>query len=111
MPKPASNRLDKLTAAAFATAAIALLAAPSPARAESGPPGPPPIPEEAFTACQSKSEGAACSVDFRDRAIEGTCARAPSDARLACRPNEPPPPPPGPPPPQSRSRAPKARAA
>jgi hypothetical protein len=56
--------------------------------------GPPP---EAFTACDGKADGDACSVTFHDNtAHAGTC-EAPhheSDGkRLACRPNDLPPPP------------------
>jgi len=57
--------------------------------------GPPPIPAEAYAACESKSAGEACSLQFRDLKIEGTCAQAPSGDRLACRPNHMPSPPPG----------------
>jgi hypothetical protein len=74
---------------------LAIVAALLLASAE--PPAPPPIPEEAFAACSGKSKGDACSVTFRDRTIDGTCAEPPpgvSDPRLACRPNGPPPGPP-----------------
>lgn len=53
--------------------------------------GPPPLPAEAYTACESKSSGDACSVQIRDRTIEGTCTAHPSDQRLFCRPSGPPP--------------------
>lgn len=53
--------------------------------------GPPSPPAEAYTACESKSSGDACTVQFRDRTIEGTCTAHPSDQRLVCRPNGPPP--------------------
>lgn len=46
--------------------------------------GPPP---EALAACEDKSEGDACSVEFRGRTIEGTCKSGPSDDdALACMP-------------------------
>ncbi|ATB26810.1 hypothetical protein [Melittangium boletus] len=51
--------------------------------------GPPP---EAIEACASKSQGATCTVTFRDRQVEGTCD-ALGDT-LACRPAHPPGPPP-----------------
>ena len=48
------------------------------------PHGPPP---EAITACNNKTEGATCSVQFRDRTIEGTCKNGPDgNGPLACAP-------------------------
>jgi hypothetical protein len=50
---------------------------------------PPQMPEEAFTACEGKSAGDACTVQRENVAEEGTCAAAPEgegDARLSCRP-------------------------
>ncbi len=55
------------------------------------PPSPPP---EAFTACDGKASGDACSVQIHDHTIAGTCDTPPGESRLACRPNGPPPPPP-----------------
>jgi hypothetical protein len=52
---------------------------------------PPPF---AFEACDEKAEAEACSVQFHDRELTGTCTTF-SDERLFCRPNAPPPPPPG----------------
>jgi hypothetical protein len=44
-------------------------------------------PEEAYTACESLSEGDTCKVTFNDHAIDGTCAADTSqDDRLFCRP-------------------------
>jgi hypothetical protein len=62
-----------------------------PAGADNGPPPPPP---EAYASCQSRAQGDACSVQFGDRTIEGTCMPDPSDGRLFCRPSGPPPRPP-----------------
>lgn len=56
--------------------------------------GPPP---EAIAACEDKSEGDACSVEFRGRTIDGKCVNGPSaDDALACMPEggRPPGPPP-----------------
>ena len=65
------------------------------ARGEEPPPGPPPIPAEAFQACDGKTEGAPCEVKFRGEALSGTCVPAPTnpDKRLVCRPRNPPRPP------------------
>lgn len=57
-------------------------------------PGPPPQhhgpPPEAFTACESKAAGDACTVTFGSESIAGHCAAPPSGASestLACRPD------------------------
>jgi len=57
--------------------------------------GPPP---EAFTACDAKAVGDACSVTFGDKDHAGTCVTPPAgapDARIVCLPKDMPPPPPG----------------
>ncbi|MFT3773352.1 MAG: hypothetical protein QM820_48855 [Minicystis sp.] len=54
-------------------------------------------PPEAFTACDGKAKGDACSVQIHDHTLQGTCDAPPNESRLACRPNHPPPPH-GPPP-------------
>lgn len=69
------------------TAGVAVLAG----SAAASPPTPPP---EAFTACEGKARGDACTVQLRDRAINGVCDAPPGESRLACRPDGPPPPPP-----------------
>ena len=56
---------------------------------------PPPLPAEAYTACDSKAEGDACTVTMHDHTIRGTCATMPKETKLHCRPSGPPP---GPPP-------------
>ncbi len=71
-------------------ACIALASVQYVAAAENGPP---PLPEEAFAACQSKTEGEACSVQLKDHELKGTCSKHPSDARLFCRPSGHPKPP------------------
>ena len=77
---------------AFAVAAsVALAAAPPAARAD----GRPPLPPEAYAACDSKTDGSACSVKIFEREISGTCVKDQDGSRLFCRPNELPPPPPG----------------
>jgi hypothetical protein len=50
-------------------------------------------PQEAFDACKSSQQGAACSVDFHGHTMTGTC-EAFGDEGLACRPDHPPGPPP-----------------
>jgi hypothetical protein len=70
-----------------ALAGTALAAAPPP------PPGPPP---EAFTACEGKVVRTACTVQFQDRVMSGSCDALPGESRLACHPTDMPPP--GPPP-------------
>jgi hypothetical protein len=51
-------------------------------------------PPEAFSACSGKSQGAACSLTFHERTLQGVCV-APPDDDLFCMPNEMPPPPEG----------------
>ena len=53
-------------------------------------------PPEAIKACETHAPGDACTVEFPDRTIEGTCREAPDggEGPLACVPNRPPPPPP-----------------
>ena len=55
--------------------------------------GPPPIPQEAYAACDSKAAGDACSVRFAGQDLKGTCTTEPSGSRLVCLPNDRPPPP------------------
>ncbi|MDP9152192.1 MAG: hypothetical protein M3O36_19880 [Myxococcota bacterium] len=54
--------------------------------------GPPPLPPEAYAACDTKREGDTCSVQIRDREIQGTCTAGDTAGRLFCRPSGPPPP-------------------
>jgi hypothetical protein len=49
------------------------------------------VPPEAFSACEGKKNADECSVELRDRTIEGACA-ADDQNRLFCRPARPPPP-------------------
>jgi hypothetical protein len=51
----------------------------------------PPLPPEAYAACDSKREGDACSVQFREHEIHGTCAPAEGSGKLFCRPSDLPP--------------------
>jgi hypothetical protein len=52
-------------------------------------------PQEAFDACKSLTEGAACSVSFRGQTMNGTCRKGPhGESELACVPERPPGPPP-----------------
>jgi hypothetical protein len=57
--------------------------------------GGPPLPPEAYAACESKSAGDACTVNIHGSDLAGTCAAGPDDARLFCRLSAPPPRPPG----------------
>ena len=82
-----SNYLKILVTGTLALGGIGLAAA---ANAD----GPPPLPDEAYAACQSKSSGDACKVQLGGHTMEGSCAAHPADGRLFCRPNGPPPPPP-----------------
>jgi hypothetical protein len=61
----------------------------------------PPLPPEAYAACESKKFGDACSVSFQKDKLEGTCA-ASDEGKLFCRLARPPPPPDGAPPPGDR---------
>jgi len=56
--------------------------------------GPPPLPEEAFAACQGKSAGDACTTKMRDHTEDGTCVTERSGTRVFCMPKRPPGPPP-----------------
>ncbi|MET0591485.1 MAG: hypothetical protein ABW133_02220 [Polyangiaceae bacterium] len=56
--------------------------------------GPPPLPPEAYAACQSKNAGDACGVQFNGHEMTGVCTSHPTDGRLFCMPNRPPGPPP-----------------
>ena len=89
-----SQRIPRIARASFtlagAAAVILSYSEPRIATAQSGPPS---IPQEAYASCESKSDGDACSVRFRDMEIKGTCTKEPSGSKLFCRPNEMPPPP------------------
>jgi hypothetical protein len=86
--------ITRALAGAGLTFGLALAASSSSALAcPDGPPGPP--PPEAFTACENKARGDACTVQIHDRTVSGTYDSPPDQSRLACRPNGPPPPPPG----------------
>ena len=58
------------------------------ANAEANPPAP---PSEAFTACDGKARGDACTVQVHDHTMNGVCDAPPGESRLACRPSGPPP--------------------
>lgn len=85
-----------ITAGITAGSTCAMLAVVSSlAFAQEPPPGPPrEPPPEAFTACESKTAGEACTVSFHDREIHGVCETERDGKRLFCRPEGPPPPPP-----------------
>jgi hypothetical protein len=54
--------------------------------------GPRELPKEAYTACEGKNSGDACSVKFGEREQTGKCEAPPqgaSDTRLSCRPERP----------------------
>jgi hypothetical protein len=89
---PTSNRTSRLVTGLALAAGLGLVALASQAGAQQPPHhGPPP---EAFTACDGKAKGDACSVQIHDTTVAGVCDAPPSETRLACRPNHPPPPPP-----------------
>lgn len=52
---------------------------------------PPAPPEPAFTACEAKAAGDACSAQLGDRTLAGTCRAHPAAGRLFCMPDHPPP--------------------
>ncbi len=56
--------------------------------------GPPPLPPEAYAACESKADGDACTVQLGDREAHGKCAPDREGKGLFCRLDGPPPPPP-----------------
>jgi hypothetical protein len=87
-----SNAFRRFGVAFVACSGIALTAAAQ--SRDQRPDGPPPTPPpEAFTACEQKSEGAACTVQFDGHTINGTCSQW-QDQKLFCRPERPPGPPP-----------------
>jgi hypothetical protein len=77
------SRLSLAGAALFVD--LALAAAPRRAGAD----GPPPLPPEAYVACESKNAGDACVVQVRDIELHGTCASEPTTGKLFCRPQFP----------------------
>ena len=86
-------RIVTLTSLLCLSLASVVLAEPASHRDQDRPPPhgrrPPP---EAFSACEGKSEGAECTVSFRERTLEGVCVAPESDS-LFCMPNDLPPPP------------------
>ncbi len=84
-------RQQSLLRSLLALSAVTTLLAVAVA-AEADPPAP---PAEAYTACDSKAEGDACTVTIHEHTITGTCATLPKETKLHCRPSGPPP---GPPP-------------
>lgn len=76
----------------FVAAGLGIIALAATALAD--PPHPPGPPPEAFTACDGKAAGDACSVSLHGTEVAGTCSTPPGNQALACRPNRPPPPPP-----------------
>jgi hypothetical protein len=80
---------------------LGLLALAGVADADPPPPcehhhGPPP---EAFTACDGKASGDACTVSHHDFVLHGACGAPHGETSLFCVPDGPPPPPPDGPPP------------
>ena len=75
-----------------AACVVPLLAGPRHAAAD----GRPPLPPEAYAACESKASGDACVVDIHGTQLDGTCAPDMEGARLFCRLAHPPGPPPAP---------------
>jgi len=70
-------------------------ASPLPPQPADAPPPPRKPPQDAFDACKSLSEGAACSVRFNGHSMTGTCRKGPhGEGDLACVPEHPPGPPP-----------------
>ncbi len=73
----------------------------APSKMDGPPPGPPPgarrgPPQEALDACKTLAEGAACSVTFHEKKLDGTCRKGPKgEAELACAPSKMDGPPPG----------------
>jgi hypothetical protein len=82
--EPSSTRGTRILAAG--SVALAITVVVSTASAD-----PPPLPQEAFTACEGKASGDACSVTFREHTMEGTCTAGPEGGKLHCRPSGPPP--------------------
>lgn len=80
----APRRTRALAASLVALAAVSVFGSTASA-------DPPPLPQEAFTACEGKAEGEACSVTFREHTMEGTCTSGPDGGKLHCRPSGPPP--------------------
>lgn len=90
MTSSSKFRVFKMPLTGIAALGATWLVAASDAQADS----PPPLPPEAYAACQSKQAGDTCNVHIHDRDIQGSCTAHPADGRLFCRPAGPPPPPP-----------------
>jgi hypothetical protein len=85
--------MNRIGIAAFAAAAVLSVAGTS-VLADDGRGPPPAPPPEAFQACQSLAEGAACTVTHGDHQMAGTCRSGPDGGALACAPARPHGPPP-----------------
>jgi hypothetical protein len=85
-PSPRRARKDLPLAVALAIVGLTATALADPPH-----PGPPP---EAFTACEGKAVGDACTVSLHGTDLAGTCSTPPGNQGLACRPNHRPPRPP-----------------
>ncbi len=82
----------KIRISILALAGALLFVAAIAAADDSHPHGPPP---EAFTACASSKDGDACTVQFRDKTLDGKCIASKDDSsKLFCLPNDMPAPPP-----------------
>lgn len=68
---------------------VGVAGASGPVVPQSGPPGEGEPPAFAYAACTDKEEGAACSVSFAGRSIQGSCVLG-LDERLFCLPEPPP---------------------
>jgi hypothetical protein len=42
-------------------------------------------PPAAYTACDGKASGDACTVQFHDKTVSGTCDTFPGDSSLSCK--------------------------
>ena len=83
------------TTSTLATTATATSTVAAPAYPADAPPPHHKPPQEAFDACKSLAEGAACSVSFNGHSMTGTCRKGPhGESELACVPAHPPGPPP-----------------
>jgi hypothetical protein len=51
----------------------------------------PKLPQFVLDACRNHTEGEACSIEFQDQKLAGTCRKIPEHEQLACLPAGPPP--------------------
>ena len=73
--------LRKRIVGAILACGVGLLVSPGSAVAD----GPPPLPPEAYAACDGKSSGDGCTVTIHGSEVQGTCMTDREGSKLFCR--------------------------